>query len=67
MRTTNLLLAGALWMGAVPAVAQLQAPIEIDDQKAQSLQEQYLPELKQVATELQAHLAKVRQALTELS
>jgi len=55
MRTANLLLAVCSWMGAVPAVAQIQAPIQIDDEGAQNLQEKYLPELKQVATELQAH------------
>jgi len=42
-------------MTSVPAGAQIQAPIQINDEKAQGLQEQYLPELKQVAAELQAH------------
>lgn len=55
MRATNLLLAFCLGMGAVPVGAQIQAPIQIEDEGAQDLQEKYLPELKQVATELQAH------------
>jgi hypothetical protein len=55
MRTASLLLAFCLCGPAVPAVAQIQAPIEINDEKAQALQEQYLPELKQVAAELQGH------------
>ena len=49
MRNTNLLLAFCLCMGAVPAVAQTQAPVQIEDLGAQNLQEKYLPELKQVA------------------
>lgn len=55
MRTASLLLAFCLCGPALPAVAQIQAPIEINDEKAQGLQEQYLPELKQVAAELQGH------------
>jgi hypothetical protein len=55
MRTANLLLASCLCMAVVPAGAQIQAPIQIEDERAQSLQEKYLPELKEVAAELQKH------------
>ena len=55
MRRTNLLLACCLCLGAVPAQAQTQAPVQIEDPGAQSLQEKYLPELKEVAAELQGH------------
>ena len=55
MKNTMLFLALCLCLGAAPAGAQIQAPIEMDDPGAQSLQEKYLPELKDVAAELQAH------------
>ena len=55
MRKTTLLLGLCLVLGAVPIVAQTQAPVQIDDPGAQLLQEKYLPELKEVAGELQAH------------
>jgi hypothetical protein len=55
MRTAKLLLASCLGMMAVPAWAQIQAPIQLEDEGAQNLQEKYLPELKQVAADLQKH------------
>ena len=55
MRNAYRVLAFCLCLGTIPAAAQIQAPIQIEDPGAQVLQESYLPQLKEVAGELQAH------------